>query len=74
VQSILRSTYLPTLTPEILAKKMTEHDLDPAKLITNGVLVFNQDTEKDMLLLLNEDLWSGDFSGDHYAATRKARV
>ena len=74
VQSILRSSYLPILTPEILTKKIVEHDLDPAELLENGALVFNKDTEKDMLFLLNEDLWTGDFSGDQYAATRKARI
>lgn len=74
VQSILRSSYLTKLTPELLASKMTEHKLDPDKLIAGGLLVFNKETENDMLLLLNEDLWTGDFSGDLYAAARKARV
>lgn len=74
VQSILRSSYLPMLTPEILTRKMVEHGLDPARLIINGVLIFNKDTETEMLRLLNEDLWAGDFSGEQYAATRKARV
>jgi hypothetical protein len=36
-------------------------------------LVFNKDTERDLLLFLNEDLWAGDFSGGQYAAARKAR-
>jgi hypothetical protein len=74
VVTILRSSYLPKLTPETLAGKMTEHGLDPGALIVDGCLVFNKDTEKDMLLLLNEDLWTGDFSGDRYAAARKAKV
>jgi hypothetical protein len=74
VQSILRSSYLSKLTPEILAKKMVEHDLDPAKLLINGKLVFTKHTETDMLLLLNEDLWTGDFSGDQYAAATKERI
>jgi Kiwa KwaB-like protein len=74
VQSILRSSYLPKLTPELLASKMTEHRLDPDKLIADGFLVFNKETESDVLLLLNEDLWTGDFSGDLYAAARKARI
>jgi hypothetical protein len=68
---ILRSSYLAKLTPELLASKMTEHKLDPGKLMADGVLAFNKDTENDMLLLLNEDLWTGDFSGDLYAAARK---
>jgi hypothetical protein len=39
----------------------------------DDALVFNKDTERDLLLLLNEDLWAGDFSGQQYAAARKAR-
>jgi hypothetical protein len=74
VQSILRSNYFPKLTPDILETKMIEHGLDPAKLMVDGKLLFNKETEKDVIYLLNEDLWTGDFSGDQYAATRKARV
>jgi len=73
VQSILRSSYLPKLTPDALRAKMAVHGLDADKLLEGGSLVFNQDTEKDLLLFLNEDLWTGDFSGDQYAAARKAR-
>jgi len=73
VHSITTSSYLPMLTPEILAKKMEEHSLDPEKLLAGGKLVFTRETETDILLLLNEDLWMGDFSGDQYAATNKSR-
>ncbi len=73
VHSILRSHYLPKLTPDILRAKMAAHDLIPEDLMKDGALIFNKDTEKDLLLCLNEDLWTGDFSGDQYAAARKAR-
>jgi Kiwa protein KwaB-like len=73
VQSILRSPYLSSLTAEALSRKMLEHGLTPETLIKDGTLIFNKDTEKDMLLFLNEDLWTGDFSGEQYAATKKAR-
>jgi Domain of unknown function (DUF4868) len=73
VQSILRSTYLPKLTPDTLRTKMTGHGLAVEVLIKDGSLVFNKDTERDLLLFLNEDLWTGVFSGDQYAAARKAR-
>jgi hypothetical protein len=52
---------------------MTAHGLKPEDLMKDGSLVFNNDTENDLLLFLNEDLWTGDFSGDQYAAARKAR-
>jgi hypothetical protein len=74
VQSILRSDYLPRLTPDTLVKSMITHGLDPGKLMTNDELIFSKDTERDVLLLLNEDLWTGDFSGEQYAAARKDRI
>jgi hypothetical protein len=73
IQSILRSPYLPKLTPDIIHAKMAAHGLMPEELMKDGSLIFNRDTEKDLLLFLNEDLWTGDFSGDQYAAARKGR-
>jgi hypothetical protein len=73
VQSILRSPYLSALRADVLRQKMIEHGLTPENLMKDGALVFNKDTEKEMLLFLNEDLWTGDFSGDRYAAAKKAR-
>jgi hypothetical protein len=52
---------------------MAGHGLAADNLMKDGSLVFNKDTERDLLLFLNEDLWTGDFSGDEYAAARKAR-
>lgn len=73
IQSILRSPYLSSLTPDVISQKMLDHGLTPENLMKDGKLIFNKDTEKDMLLFLNEDLWTGDFSGEQYAATKKAR-
>src|SRR5262249_55280359 len=73
VHGILRSSYLAKLTPEIMQYRMIGHGLDPGKLMQDGQLVFNKDTENDILLFLNEDLWTGDFSGEEYAAMRKTR-
>jgi hypothetical protein len=73
VQSILRSPYISALTPDMLRQKMTAHDLIAEDLMKDDALIFNKETEQDILLLLNEDLWTGDFSGEHYAAARKSR-
>ncbi|MCX4097663.1 Kiwa anti-phage protein KwaB-like domain-containing protein [Nocardia sp. alder85J] len=73
VQSILKSEYLHQLTDDVLREKMESRGLDPEKLMDGNQLILNKDTERDVLLLLNEDLWTGDFSGEQYAATRKAR-
>jgi hypothetical protein len=64
VHSILRSHYLPELTPDTIRARMSAHGLMPEDLMKDGALIFNRDTEKDMLLFLNEDLWTGDFSGE----------
>lgn len=73
VHSILRSHYITKLTPDILRSGMAAHGLSHDELMKDGSLIFNKNTEKDLLLFLNEDLWTGDFSGDQYAAARKAR-
>lgn len=73
VQSILKSSYLRQLTPNALRLKMKERGLDPRLLMDEDGLIINKETERDILLLLNEDLWTGDFSGEQYAASRKAR-
>lgn len=73
VQSILKSEYLPSLTIETLQLKMEQQGLDPERLIKENSLVLNKETEREVLLFLNEDLWTGDFSGDQYAASRKSR-
>jgi hypothetical protein len=52
---------------------MTVHGLAADDLMKDGSLVFNKDTERDLLLCLNEDLWTGDFSDYKYAAARKSR-
>lgn len=73
VQSILKSDYLHRLTRKVLRTKMIERGLDPQLLLDKDGLVINKKTEREVLLLLNEDLWTGDFSGEQYAASRKAR-
>lgn len=73
VQSILRSPYLSKLDAGTLRAKMSVHELNAEILMEGDTIVFNKETERDLLLLLNEDLWTGDFSGDQYAAARKAR-
>jgi hypothetical protein len=52
---------------------MKEHGLDPQRLLDADGLIIDMDTEREVLHLLNEDLWTGDFSGEHYAAARKSR-
>lgn len=73
VVGILRSPHLKKLTPQRLREKMAIHGLDPNRLMQRDELIFKRDHESDLLHLLNEDLFTGDFSGEQYAAARKAR-
>lgn len=73
VQSLLKSEYISKLTIETLRLKMEQQGLDPERLTEGDSLVLNRETEREILLFLNEDLWTGDFSGDQYAASRKSR-
>ncbi|SCL66943.1 Kiwa anti-phage protein KwaB-like domain-containing protein [Micromonospora peucetia] len=72
VQAILRKPHLKMLTTETLIQNMKKHELDPEALLSDGELIFDSETKTDILLLLNEDLFRGDFSGDSYAASKKA--
>ena len=63
VQTILRSDYLQDLTPEILRAKMVLRGMEPEEMMDEDGIVLNEKTEKDVLELLNEGIWTGDFSG-----------
>lgn len=71
--AMIARPYLATLTPSALKKKMKAHDLDPAVYMPGDELDFNPNTVKDLLRLLNEDLFVGDFSQEQYAAAAKRR-
>lgn len=76
VLSVLKRPYVTKLSMDVLRQKMSERNLDATELIVDGQVVLNGDVkgaEKDLLQLLNEDLWTGDFSGEQYAASRKSR-
>ena len=73
VVGILRSSHIKSLTPDVLRAKMAAHGLDANKIMKGDELVFKREHESDLLHLLNEDLFMGDFSGEQYAAARKAR-
>lgn len=71
ILSVLRKPYLPSLTVHHIAAAATHHHIDPCSLITGDELLVTADNERDLLHLLNEDLFVGDFSGSEYAAGRK---
>ncbi|MFE6387231.1 Kiwa anti-phage protein KwaB-like domain-containing protein [Nocardiopsis dassonvillei] len=72
VTSILQKPHLESLTADALRKKMSDRGLDPEVLMPNGSLSLTKETQSDVLRLLNEDLFTGDFSGEQYSASRKS--
>lgn len=74
-QAILKRDYIKTLTSTDLRAAMKKHGLDPDVLLPGGQLVFDSPANtKQILSLLNEDLFAGEFSGDEFAAGSKRRV
>jgi len=73
VLGILRSPHILRLAPAEIRSKMKFHGLDPDLLMEGDELVFTREHEGDLLHLLNEDLFTGDFTGEQYAAARKTR-
>ncbi|MEU8197921.1 Kiwa anti-phage protein KwaB-like domain-containing protein [Microbispora amethystogenes] len=74
VTSLIRSKHMRSLTADDIREKIKAHGYDSSQLLNDdGKLILNKETERTLLLLLNEDIWIGDFSGEKYAATRKAR-
>lgn len=63
--------YLAKITPDGLRAEMAKYGLDPAKLMEGDALKVTGQNAKDILRLLNEDLFSGGFSHQHYAASNK---
>lgn len=64
-------TYLQTVTPAVLRAEMTRHGLDPADLMDGDCLKVTGQNVKQVLRLLNEDLFQGGFSHQPYAASTK---
>lgn len=71
IQSIGRRAYVQKLTPALLRTKMQDHGLDADTLMPNGELDFAEANVRDLLRLLNEDLFRGDFSDEQFAASSK---
>jgi hypothetical protein len=51
---------------------MRNHGLDPTEFIVDGCLVFDRASVKDILKLLNEDLFRGGLTGQDFQVDRKS--
>lgn len=66
--------YLHAITPDTLRSEMAKYGLDPVELMDGDSLKVTGKNAKDVLRLLNEDLFSGGFSQQHYAASAKRTI
>ena len=66
--------YLHRITPDTLRSEMAKYGFDPAELMDGDSLKVTGKNAKDVLRLLNEDLFSGGFSQQHYAASGKRTI
>lgn len=73
-QAILKRPHIQKLTPADVEASMKRHGLDPKVHMPGGELIFDTpENTKQILNLLNEDLFKGEFSGDEFAAGSKRR-
>lgn len=71
MHSILARGHLADLTPTAIKTKMTEHGLDADRLMPGDELDFTSGNTREILQLLNEDFFTGDFTDAQYAAGSK---
>lgn len=69
--AVKHRSYLSEITPHRLRVEMAKYDLDSAELMHGDKLKVTSQNAKDILRLLNEDLFSGGFSKQQYAASGK---
>lgn len=72
--SVSSKTHLASLTIDRVAEVLESHDLEPSEFVFEEQLMFTDENVKNLLSVLNEDVFSGDFSGIEYAAARKSTL
>ncbi|MGV2953935.1 Kiwa anti-phage protein KwaB-like domain-containing protein [Glutamicibacter sp. AGC46] len=70
--SVCNKGYLESLDIARISDKLEKHGLKPDNFLDGSDLVFTSENCKQYLELLNDDVFQGDFSGEDYAAARKA--
>lgn len=72
--SVSNKPYLIELTPDRISDALVKHELNPSDYVVNGELAFTPENARTLLALLNDDVFSGDFSGVEYTASRKSAL
>lgn len=74
IHNILTRPYIDSLTPAQIEEKLTRYGFDTSVYMRDGEVDFTKATAPDLIRLLNEDFFVGDFSDEQYAAGSKRRV
>lgn len=74
LESVIGSDYFTQLTIDHIKSAIAKHELDESSYLLNDELFVDENTVRDVLRLLNEDFFEGDFSGGQFAASSKTRV
>jgi hypothetical protein len=72
LQNIATRGHLPSVSMGTIKDEMRNHGLDPTEFIVDGCLVFDRASVKDILKLLNEDLFRGGLTGQDFQVDRKS--
>lgn len=72
LQNIANRGHLRTVPMDRIKDEMRNHGLDPAEFIVDGRLVFDRASVKDVLKLLNEDLFRGGLTDQDFQVDRKS--
>jgi len=73
ITSILSREYARALTVDTIRSKMELHGLEVERLMPDGELLFSPENTRELVRLLNQDLFRGDFSDEEFAAGSKQR-
>lgn len=72
LQAIVARGHLSSVTMSDIRSELSQNDLDPDRFVKNDQLTFDKAEAKDILKLLNEDLFRGGLSNEAFQVERKS--
>lgn len=73
--SILKRPYFAALTEDVVREKIEAHGFNVDAIFPEGKLNFIDETStRELMWILNQDVYSGDFTGETFAAGSKRRL
>jgi hypothetical protein len=71
---LARPGAVPAVTPDDLSAAMTKHGLNPADLVSNGEIAFEQNRAAVFLDLIEQIYYETDFTGEHRRSDRYSPI